>query len=44
MEVITSFGLGLAIVQQIVTRLEGRLLFERSPVGHRVQVVVPLGR
>jgi two-component system osmolarity sensor histidine kinase EnvZ len=41
---VPGFGLGLAIVQQIVTRLEGRLLFERSPVGHRVQVVVPLGR
>jgi two-component system osmolarity sensor histidine kinase EnvZ len=41
---IPGFGLGLAIVQQIVTRLQGELLFERSPVGHRVQVVVPLGR
>jgi two-component system osmolarity sensor histidine kinase EnvZ len=41
---IPGFGLGLAIVQQIVTRLQGELLFELSPVGHRVQVVVPLGR
>ena len=41
---VPGFGLGLAIVQQIVTRLQGRLVFERSPVGHRVQVVVPLNR
>jgi two-component system osmolarity sensor histidine kinase EnvZ len=41
---VPGFGLGLAIVQQIVVRLQGRLLFERSPVGHRVQVVLPLRR
>jgi two-component system osmolarity sensor histidine kinase EnvZ len=41
---VPGFGLGLAIVQQIVTRLQGRLLFERSPIGHTVQVVLPLVR
>jgi two-component system osmolarity sensor histidine kinase EnvZ len=41
---VAGFGLGLAIVQQIVTRLQGRLSFERSPSGHAVKVILPLVR
>ena len=41
---VPGFGLGLAIVQQIVTRLQGQLRFERSPAGHAVQVLIPLSR
>ena len=39
-----GFGLGLAIVQQIVTRLQGQLAFERGTDGHAVRVILPLGR
>jgi two-component system osmolarity sensor histidine kinase EnvZ len=41
---VPGFGLGLAIIVQIVTRLQGRLHFERGPHGHAVQVVLPLRR
>jgi two-component system osmolarity sensor histidine kinase EnvZ len=42
---VPGFGLGLAIVHQIVTRLQGQLSFAHSPRdGHSVQVVVPLSR
>lgn len=41
---VPGFGLGLAIVQQIVTRLQGQLRFERSPAGHAVKVLIPLRR
>ncbi|MFN7724919.1 MAG: sensor histidine kinase [Rubrivivax sp.] len=38
---VPGFGLGLAIVQQIVTRLQGQWRFENSPAGHQVRVVLP---
>jgi two-component system osmolarity sensor histidine kinase EnvZ len=41
---VPGFGLGLAIVHQIVTRLHGRLHFEHRPIGHTVQVIIPLSR
>lgn len=42
---VPGVGLGLVIVQQIVTRLHGQLHFEHSPQrGHCAQVLVPLDR
>jgi two-component system osmolarity sensor histidine kinase EnvZ len=42
---VPGFGLGLAIVHQIVNRLKGQLHFEHSPQrGHSVLVVMPLRR
>jgi two-component system osmolarity sensor histidine kinase EnvZ len=41
---VPGFGLGLAIVHQIVTRLQGQLHFVQRPIGHAVQVVIPLSR
>lgn len=41
---VPGFGLGLAIVQQIVQRLHGELSFSSSAAGHTVLVTVPLCR
>ena len=41
---VPGFGLGLAIVHQIVTRLHGQLHFEDQPFGQTVWVVIPLSR
>jgi signal transduction histidine kinase len=41
---VPGFGLGLAIVHQIVVRLHGQLQFEKQPAGHSVQVLIPLNR
>ena len=39
-----GFGLGLAVVHQIVTRLQGELSFTRDDTGHRVRVRLPFTR
>jgi len=41
---VPGFGLGLAIVNQIVVRLQGKLHFEPCPAGHSVRVLIPLER
>ena len=39
-----GFGLGLAVVHQIVSRLQGELSFARDDTGHRVRVRLPFTR
>jgi two-component system osmolarity sensor histidine kinase EnvZ len=41
---VPGFGLGLAIVHQIVVRLQGQLHFEQGAGGHSVKVIIPLSR
>jgi len=41
---VPGFGLGLAIVHQIVMRLHGQLSFESGPAAHTVRVLIPLSR
>jgi signal transduction histidine kinase len=36
-------GLGLTVVQQIVVRLGGTLVFEHDAAGHRARVALPVG-
>ena len=41
---VPGFGLGLAIVQQVVNRLQGTVTFIRQPVGQRVELRLPMDR